>query len=255
MLDIFFYLSKLLYFLIVPTTWVALLMIRGLFSKKNRLNYLLAASTIFLVFSNPLLVNQIMLNWEYKPIKKGDLPLVDTGVVLGGMLDPQKLPDDQYHLSGSSDRIIEALTLKKEGLIDHIIISGGSGSVINSDKKESLILKSLIGDLYKWPPKTVLDTISRNTYENAIEVNKILQQQDRLDRPVLLITSAYHMKRAMRCFEKQGIAAIAYPVDYYSSPADFNPHWLLPSADALSQWEILMKEWVGLLAYKIFGYV
>mgnify|MGYP001942539114 CR=1 FL=1 len=240
--------------MIVPTTWVALLMVGGLFSKKHRVRYLLASATFFLVFSNPLLVNQIFRNWEYKPIDKGSIPLVDTGVVLGGMLDLQKSPEDQYHLSESTDRLIEALILKKEGLISNIILSGGSGSLMHSEKKESLILKSLIGDLYKWPPKTTLDTISRNTHENAVEVARILEKQNQLDRPILLITSAFHMKRAMLCFEKQGISAIAYPVDYLSSPADFSFDWILPSANALSLWEILIKEWVGLTAYKVFGY-
>jgi len=254
---VFFIASKVFYFLITPVSWIIVLLLAAIFTKqKGRQKfYLVSGVSLLLIFSNPFLINQVMSKWEYPATPRDQLPLTKTAVVLGGMLNQDSEPEEQVHFSESVERILEALLLEKSGLTRELIISGGSGSVLDQSKKESIRLKQFVDELYKKPPKIILDTISRNTYENAVEVYKILELREMTDQPILLITSAFHMKRSILCFQKQGLTVIPYAVDFKSKPLDFDLGWLVPSVNALMLWEIVIKEWVGIGAYKVFGYV
>lgn len=223
-------------------------------TERKRKFYFFTGLLISLVFTNPLFINHIYQKWEYPLQRKDQIPLVRTGVVLGGMIE-STYTDDQYQFSDSNERILESIILVQSGLLRNIIISGGSGAVFRNEKKESVLLEQFAEDLLSQKLQITIDSLSRNTHENAIEVAKILEQENLKDQPVLLITSAFHMNRSLKCFAKQGINCIPYPVDYKSEPATFNPGLLVPSAKSLVLWELIIKEWVGIGAYKIFGYV
>jgi len=63
------------------------------------------------------------------------------------------------------------------------------------------------------------------------------------------------MPRAKGCFVKQGIEIISYPADYLQrnrlSPGDY----LIPDLSCFSEWQAIIKEWVGTIVYRIKGYV
>jgi uncharacterized SAM-binding protein YcdF (DUF218 family) len=87
-----------------------------------------------------------------------------------------------------------------------------------------------------------------------VETKKILDSL-KVNEPVLLVTSAGHMRRSMACFKKVGVAFITYPVNYQSH-LDRKYSWdaiLIPSAGTISKWDALIHEWVGYLAYKLTG--
>ncbi|NNK80284.1 MAG: DUF218 domain-containing protein, partial [Flavobacteriales bacterium] len=71
-----------------------------------------------------------------------------------------------------------------------------------------------------------------------------------------LITSAFHMKRAIACFEKQGVRVKPYPVDYYSDddPVSWS-YYVVPSLRTAIDWQIPIKEKVGWIVYKLKGYL
>ena len=72
----------------------------------------------------------------------------------------------------------------------------------------------------------------------------------------LVITSAFHIYRTKMCFEKQGIQAFYFPVDEHSGAVVYTPDKLfVPTEAALNSWSILLHEWLGLLSYKIAGYI
>jgi uncharacterized SAM-binding protein YcdF (DUF218 family) len=102
----------------------------------------------------------------------------------------------------------------------------------------------------------LLETEARNTYENALLAGEIIRKKFP-QAPVLLITSAFHMRRASACFKKQGLLFDTFPGDYYSRGrrkyglTDF----LLPQQEALLLWSKLFKEWMGMVAYKMAGYI
>src|SRR5205085_7732741 len=100
----------------------------------------------------------------------------------------------------------------------------------------------------------ITENQSKNTYENALFSSRILKQDFKGEK-ILLITSAFHMKRTMECFKKQGIMGDPYSVDEHSGMIQWMPNKsIIPDAEVLEGWDILMHEWVGYLSYKIMGY-
>jgi hypothetical protein len=97
---------------------------------------------------------------------------------------------------------------------------------------------------------------SRNTYENAVYSKKIMdaifqQSADKQSKPWLLVTSASHMYRSVKIFEKQGIAVIAMPVDYQTANT---LQWLeFDLTDGAFLWNKLLHEYIGITAYQLTG--
>jgi uncharacterized SAM-binding protein YcdF (DUF218 family) len=90
---------------------------------------------------------------------------------------------------------------------------------------------------------------SRNTYENAVFSRALVEPQ--AGQVWLLVTSASHMARAVGCFRHLGWPVVAYPVDYRTESSP-RPGFLL--AEHLALLDLIVKEWVGLVAYRILGY-
>lgn len=247
----FFVISKVLSFATAPLTWIVGGFLVGVFKKKS---WVVSASLITLiVLSNPLLSRIALNRWEYPPVDKASLQLYDVAIVLTGMTKTNMSQVDQLHFSDGADRITEAIDLYKSGFVRKILISGGSGSLLY-DEVESNKLKEFAITCGVKSNDVIVESESRNTYENAFYSKKALEQRNYLDRELLLITSAFHMPRAMRCFNKQGLSITPFPVDYRSSKISLDPALLIPSSRALYNWETLCNEWIGIIAYRLVGY-
>jgi uncharacterized SAM-binding protein YcdF (DUF218 family) len=98
------------------------------------------------------------------------------------------------------------------------------------------------------PARVILETSSRNTFENAVDSAQIVKPK--ADERWLLITSAAHMPRAVGCFRRAGFSVMAYPVDFAtqggSGPAPIGERRLWQLDDAA-------REWIGLFVYRIVG--
>ena len=94
---------------------------------------------------------------------------------------------------------------------------------------------------------------SRNTHENAAFTKVLLQQQPQLKK-LLLVTSAFHMRRAKGCFQKESIQADVYPADFYASDRSFDLTVILPQESSLANWRRLFHEMLGYVVYKVMGY-
>ncbi len=210
---------------------------------------------IFLIFSSPIISNYVVSSWEVPPTSKENLPLTDIGIVLTGAMQHQKEIEDQYHFTEAADRVTEAMVLYQEGLIHKILITGGSGSILDQEFKESKALKAFL-ILNKFPEEDIIiEPNSRNTHENAAFTAKLMEEIGMKNRKHLLITSAFHMKRSLGCFAKEGMDVIPYSVDFRGTYQEWDISMILPSADAFSKWSLILKEWVGIVAYKIAGYL
>lgn len=153
----------------------------------------------------------------------------------------------------SADRFIELLRLAKRYPKAKIIISGGSGSLIDQRRSEAKILAKLAEEINIDPKRIIIDAKARNTHENAKNTARILQKLAR--SPSILITSAYHMYRAMACFNKSypNHQLIPWPVDY--QPSTIRHHSFIPRWYALGLSEQLMREYAGIIAYWIADYL
>ncbi|HQS07126.1 MAG: hypothetical protein B7X86_03560 [Sphingobacteriales bacterium 17-39-43] len=249
----FFYLSKVLTFLISPTVIILGILILALTVNKPALrrNLLIASLGLLLFFSNPFIINQLLKYWEPKSnMNKSEV--YDTGIILSGFMGRDK-ESGRLSFGEGADRLTEGLIQYRKGRIKTIIISGGSGSLVD-DTRESVLAKSFLTENCNVPDSVVIiDTISRNTYENAVESKKIMNAAGL--RTAIMITSAWHMRRAEGCFKKVGLEVDIHPVDgmYHgqgSTPSDL----FIPHTRNIVRWENLMHEIAGIIIYKLQGY-
>ena len=248
----FFILSKLLSFALDPILWVIILFFLGFITKKKPL--LIVALTLLMLLTSPYLNDLALRKWESKPVAKSDLPLSDIGIVLTGMTSSDMEPRDQLHFNESADRITEAIMLLDNGVIKKLIISGGTPSFAENSIAESIQLEQLLLASDVSPRDYHLETRSRNTYENAKYCAEYVLSEKLENQKILLITSAFHMPRALACFKKQGINVSAYPVDFKTSPS-ISISSFIPSSQPLDYWRLLIKEWIGYATYKMIGYI
>jgi uncharacterized SAM-binding protein YcdF (DUF218 family) len=139
--------------------------------------------------------------------------------------------------------------------IKKILLSGGSGFVNFQDWKESGLIASVL--LKSGVPEVdiILENGSRNTYENATLSNNILKDKKYGSR-FLLITSAFHMRRSLLCFEKVNLKVEPFSVDTRSANyINTLDKIIQPDAECLTQWDLLLHEWIGILMYRVMGYV
>ncbi|MFN5889280.1 MAG: YdcF family protein [Bacteroidota bacterium] len=174
-------------------------------------------------------------------------------IVLGGYTSYDK-GRKRMGFNEAAERFVFPLQMLSTGKTQRLILTGGSGNVFNRDYFESSAAKKFALDFGIADSQILIDDKSRNTWENAVETKKILDSL-KVNEPVLLVTSAGHMRRSMGCFKKVGVAFIPYSVNYQSH-LDRKYSWdaiLIPSAGTISKWDALIHEWVGYLAYKLTG--
>ncbi|WP_243349642.1 YdcF family protein [Parabacteroides sp. FAFU027] len=253
----FFIASKLFYSLLSPFIWFLLILAVSLKTKavrrKRRLR--IAAFVILLLFMNPVLFGWIARKWEYPFTNRNALPgNVNVAVVLGGMSAYHEVTGRvRYFQSG--DRLFQALELYKTGQVRKIVISGGSPNILIKEKPEAEYLKDYLSHIGVPDSDLCIEARSRNTYENAIYTQKAFSGQGWRKR-IILVTSAFHMKRAQRCFEKAGFAVIPYSTDCLQSVDGYTPgDFFIPDPVMLYNWQLVIKEWIGFVVYRIKGYV
>lgn len=253
----FFTLSKILGYLTSPLVWVCLLLVASLVAKKSvwkrRLFY--TAIGLLLFFSNDFIANEAMRLWEVPPTPYSEINQVYTyGILLTGVTSTDKQPDDRVYFLRGADRVIHTVDLYKRGIIQSVLVAGGSGRLITNGRKEADdIVKAL--ELMGVPKQHILvENESRNTAESARNVKAMLAEQDTAG--VLLITSAFHMRRSEGCFTKAGIPVDVFSTDFFTHPRYFTPDVLfVPKIEALNIWQKLIKEWIGVIAYRLAGYI
>jgi len=252
----FFILSKIFHFLFSPVSWIIILFIIGMIRKKNRNRLYTAAIILFFVFTNPFLINFAMQQWEVpsRNIKSIVTPY-EGGIVLGGAMRYYNSTMDRPVYGSGVDRVMQAIELYKSGKIKKIILVGGSGLVMMQDPKESAIISRLLLKMAIPPEDIITENDSRNTYENAVNITALLKPQYASGK-FLLITSGYHMRRSLGCFEKTNLAVVPFSVDERSGRGIYTPDKLfIPQAEALEAWDLLIHEWVGYITYKLVGYI
>ncbi len=227
----------------------------------------LAAIAIFLALlaillpSNSWVANSLVrsLESQYLPIT---IPTADAIVVLGGAVKSQVAPRPWIDVTEAGDRPIYGAQLYLQGKAPLVILSGGRIEWQGGGSPESADMAKLVEALGVPTKVIVQDPTSLTTRENAVNVKKIMQ--DRGIQKILLITSAIHMPRSMAIFKKLSVEAIATPTDFLVSNQELKAPQgtlqaaalnLFPNSTNMDQFTRALKEYLGLVIYRLRGWV
>jgi uncharacterized SAM-binding protein YcdF (DUF218 family) len=251
----FYTLSKALLFLLQPMVWIAILCIAAVITRRRRLkrSLLITSIGLFLVFGNPLLFAEVMSWWEVP--NQGQDTRAEYAVILGGYAD-FNTAERSIEFNEAADRLTAGLSLYKAGQVKTLVLSSGVTFQEELGPTEADISSDWLLSVGVPEEGLILETQSRNTHENALYTAAMLIEGAPELPHIILITSAFHMKRAQACFEHQGFSVTPYPVDYKSLL--HHNQWssgILPRFQTVIDWQILLKEWVGILVYKTTGFI
>jgi uncharacterized SAM-binding protein YcdF (DUF218 family) len=250
----FFVFSKILAFMFNPLVWVMLLLLWAMLSKKQprKKKLLLITFLIFFLFGNSFLQNEAAILVEKKYRQSKPETKTTYGILLGGFCFYDETTEN-VHLAESGDRFFQAITLFNQGFFDTLVVSGGSGSLTKPEQKEAQFIHDYFVQNNWNTNKLIIEKESRNTRENALFTSNLIHDKS---KPVYLISSGFHMKRAKFCFHKVGFEVIPYATNFISDPGrkyTFEA-FIIPSPKAFMKWELIIKEWLGYVIYKIRGY-
>lgn len=192
------------------------------------------------------LADRVESNFRYVDIS--DVPEADAIVVLGGGVSRS---GGLLELADSADRVLHGSRLLKSGKSQWIIFSAGNGY---GQAPGSEAMSEFSRDLGIPADKIVEETRAQNTYEHTVYLKPIFEERG--IRSIVLVTSAWHMRRSLAAFESQmgELQISVYPVDSLrgrtGTIVDF-----LPTSRALDRSTVIIKEYVGYIIYDIAGWI
>ena len=207
------------------------------------------------VFSTGALANELMGNLEarYPPLAMDQVPSADAIVVLGGFLSPAGGSRNFPDLLDAVDRLWVAAKLLRAGKAPIILVSGGNSPYGAKRVSEAASAKEVLKDWGVPAEAIVIEEGSRNTRENATMSKLVLDARGA--KRVLLVTSAFHMPRAAAIFRQAGIQFTPVPTDFQTGRERVDPLFrFLPEAQHLARSQMAVKEWMGLLIYRLRGW-
>jgi uncharacterized SAM-binding protein YcdF (DUF218 family) len=253
----FFVASKVLWILAAPVN-LALLgallgaLFSGRFPRGGRALAVGCLGALMLVAILPIGVLMIRPLEARFPQPRADSPAPYGIIVLGGAIDDEMgVARGQVTLRDGASRLTEAALLARRFPAARIVYTGGSPSLGAPDSKEAAQARDLLVGLGVDSSRITIESRSRNTDENARFTAAIVKPAP--DRVWWLVTSAYHMPRSMGLFEKAGFSVRAFPVDYRSFGDGRDYKLIHNPLDGLALFELAAHEWVGLVAYHVFG--
>jgi len=222
----------------------------------------LLAFAVLMAGGNGWVCAGLVRSLERQHVPTEPLPNAEAIVVLGGATRSPSPPRPWVEVNEAGDRTLYGAKLYLEDKAPYVVLSGGRISWRGEIGSEAEDMAQIVEALGVPAEAILLDRTSLNTYQNATNVKKILDERG--IRRILLVTSALHMPRSLRVFQKQGFDAIPAPTDFLvtdDSLAAMGESWesivlnIMPDAQRLALTTRAMKEYVGLLVYGLRGWL
>jgi uncharacterized SAM-binding protein YcdF (DUF218 family) len=259
-MTMYFVLSKIGWLLLQPSTLLftatligALLMATPL-ARFGRWLALIAGSLLAICALTPLCVVLDRPLENRFPARSLDAVPNPTGIIaLGGAFNAQVTrARGPIALSTAGSRVTEAAALALRFPKARLIFTGGSANLIGKEIAEGDVAEEFFSELDVPKDQVTIERKSRNTFENAEFVRALVEPK--AGEKWILITSAFHMPRAVASFEKAGFDVTPHPVDYLTRGTlkDYWDYTFSPVA-ALQLIDTAAKEWVGLAVYRLSG--
>jgi uncharacterized SAM-binding protein YcdF (DUF218 family) len=211
---------------------------------------------LLILFSNEFIANELMKIWEIPatPFNEVKKPY-DWGIVLTGVTKAEMVPNDRVYFKQGADRVVHTVWLYKLGLIKKVLVSGGSSRLLEIDMREADEVKRAMLVMGVPESDILIENQSRNTHESAEAVVQMMQDTVSASQCVL-ITSAFHLRRSLACFKKEGWELDAFSTDFLTHKRKYTLDVILvPKLESWNIWNHLVKETLGYISYWIVGYI
>ncbi|HYD64307.1 YdcF family protein [Azospirillum sp.] len=176
---------------------------------------------------------------------------VDGVIVLGGAVSPAlAAARGEPSVNDAAERVLAFADLGRRYPDARLVFTGGSGSLWEGQYREGSAMRAALGQAGLDAGRVLFETESRNTWENVRFSRRFAEPKD--GETWLLVTSAWHMPRAVGLFRQAGWPVTAYPVDYRTR-GDGRPYLILDLGEGLDSATPVLKEWIGLVAYRLMG--
>jgi len=259
----FFYLAKAVWFLLQPSTLIALLIGYGAiliwtgWARWGRRFVSIGAILLLLAGLSPL-GNALILPLEDRfPRADLDTPPPPTGfIILGGSEDRLVgIARNAITLNEAAERLVETAILARRFPEAKIAFSGGDAGFFYQAGNEAEGAESVLTALGVPRDRLILEAQSRDTYENAVFLKEELAREGELGpgKRWVLVTSAFHMPRAIGAFRAARFNVEAWPVDYRTRGRTDLTRPFDKVSEGLRRVDVAAREWVGLLAYWLRG--
>nr|WP_316651281.1 YdcF family protein [uncultured Gellertiella sp.] len=252
-----FLVSKLYWLVFQPLSFALILAVAGITAgrlHRVRLHVaanLLSVTVLFLTLfttTGALLLQPLEARFSRPVLRAAPACLI----VLGGGFDNEVTTTrGGYELNAAGDRYLELLRLARLYPGAKLLISGGDAHLVRHTEDDVTISLRLLAGFGIGGDRVLADRTSRNTYENAENSRKLMDSAQ--IRDCLLITSAFHMPRAMGMFRQVGASVIAWPVD---DRTDGTTGFAVDMSDPMGhaeQMSLALREWSGLLGNYLGG--
>jgi uncharacterized SAM-binding protein YcdF (DUF218 family) len=253
---LFFYLSKILWFLSAPSSLAVVLTVVGtalLFTRHARLGRTVAAAVAIalVVIAFSPFGKLVMRTLEDRfPIADDTRPISGM-IVLGGAAG---ITRGQIAFNDAASRVTSAVALALKHPQAKIVFSGGdAGFFDRGPQTEAEAAADLFQAVGIAADRIVVEDRSRNTRENALFTRGLVTAKP--GERWVVVTSAFHMPRAIACLRAVGLDLEAYPVDFRTegrAAQDLRPFGRLSEGMRLT--DLAVKEWIGLVTYRLAGY-
>lgn len=258
----FYFLSKVLFYVLMPLSLITIGLLFAIFCKnpKHKKRSVQISFALILLFGNGFLSNEGLLWWEVPPTSPNTITATyDVGIILtGGMITNKLSTDSQIFTDKTADRFIQPLRLYKMGKLKKILISGGNTDLLMMHEDvsdETLKVAQLLEELGVKKEDIILERKARNTRENGLFTAEILKKNPKLGTKYLLFTSAFHIRRAEGCFLKAGLKVTLFPTTYKSKARSWTfDNLIIPRESNLYDNYTLIHELLGYVTYKVLGY-
>lgn len=245
--------KKIISAFILPVPIIVFLLVIGgiflIFSHHQGVGkfFVILATLILIAFSTPYIPTHLLhyLESQYQPLNT--IPK-DTNqvVVLGaGNSGDSRYPANEKLSSASLSRLIEGIRIYKQIPNCKLVLSGGR---IFGSQPDSAVMNNVAAMLGVRPQDIVMEAGSRDTFNEAVYLKKMIG-----DKPFVLVTSAYHMPRAIALFQQQGMQPIAAPTQLLIKKKGYGLKQYLPNSTYLVYSDIAIHEYLGMLWGRISG--
>lgn len=240
------FLNKLLPVFVLPVGIVTLLVVLASLRRWRVLG--LVAAGLLVAASLPVVGNALLgpLEAEHPPARVDEVAPADAVLVLGGVLSPASGPGLLPEWSEAVERFEAGIALVRADRARLLLFTGDPLGSEGATLRRLALARGVPDDRIR-----VIGAVD-NTADEAVRLQRLASEHGW--RRVVLVSSVWHLPRAVRQFRGAGVELAPFPVDYRALPNRRLPYldWL-PTASALAKTELAMREAYGIAFHALFG--